>query len=265
MVMRFDGGSSVQRLGRGDASNRGRTNAIRSTNRAAGKVPGTSNYNAPAFNSFNASALTVPAQAAITPQSITPEATAAPAAPAAPNLDPNTALNDPVYQYYMNEALGGFRGQSVGELERLSNLYTDVYGATGQLKNFDTQAVQDQRRLAAEMASRGTLRSGAYAGGERGLGTQQQKQQSSQRAGIEKGYTDQTSPQALFDMGLTRGPDNKVRELVQGETTSWKDPATGETKSMQYDWTQTTAGRAAKQAALQQWVQKQLAGVTSVI
>jgi hypothetical protein len=190
---------------------------------------------------------------------------AAPAAPAAPNLDPNTALNDPVYQYYMNEALGDFRGGSVRERERLSNLYTDIYGQTGQLRNFDTQATQDQRRLAAEMASRGTLRSGAYAGGERGLGTQQQKQQGSQRASIEKGYTDQTSPQALFDMGLTRGPDNKVRELVQGETTSWTDPATGETKSMQYDWTQTTAGRAAKQAALQQWMQKQLAGVTSVI
>jgi hypothetical protein len=218
--------------------------------------------NQPVFNSFNASALTTPAQAPITPQSITP---AAPAAPAAPDLNPNVAVNDPLYQYYMNESLGGFRTQSVNERERLSNLYTDIYGETGQLKNFDTQATQDQRRLAAEMASRGTLRSGAYAGGERGLGTQQQKQQSSQRAGIEKGYTDQTSPQALFDMGLTRGPDNKVRELVQGETTSWKDPATGETKSMQYDWTQTTAGRAAKQAALQQWMSKQLAGVTSVM
>jgi hypothetical protein len=192
-----------------------------------------------------------------------PVATASPAA--APNLNPNQALNDPLYQYYMNESLGDFRGGSVRERERLSNLYTDIYGETGQLKDFDTQATQDQRRLAAEMASRGTLRSGAYAGGERGLGTQQQKQQASQRAGIEKGYTDQTSPQALFDMGLTRGPDNKVRELVQGETTSWRDPATGETKSMKYDWTQTTAGRAAKQAALQQWMQKQLAGVTSVM
>jgi hypothetical protein len=165
----------------------------------------------------------------------------------------------------MNESLGDFRGGSVRERERLSNLYTDIYGETGQLKNFDTQATQDQRRLAAEMASRGTLRSGAYAGGERGLGTQQQKQQVSQRAGIEKGYTDQTSPQALFDMGLTRGPDKKVRELIQGEEVSWKDPATGESKSMKYDWTQTTAGRAAKQAALQQWMQKQLAGVTSVM
>jgi hypothetical protein len=246
-------------------------NALRTENRAAGKVPGTANYvervasggaayNAPQFNAPQVSAAApVATGAAVEP--VQPVAVA----PAAPNLDPNTALNDPVYQYYMNEALGGFRGESVRERERLSNLFTDIYGETGQLRNFDTQATQDQRRLAAEMASRGTLRSGAYAGGERGLGTQQQKQQGSQRASIEKGYTDQTSPQALFDMGLTRGPDNKVRELVQGETTSWRDPATGETKSMQYDWTQTTAGRAAKQAALQQWMQKQLAGVTSVI
>jgi hypothetical protein len=182
-----------------------------------------------------------------------------------PNLDPNRALNDPIYQYYMNEALGGFRTQTAQERERLSNLYTDIYGETGQLKNFDTQATQDQRRLAAEMASRGTLRSGAYAGGERGLGTQQQKEQTTQRAGIERGYSDQTSPQALFDMGLARGADNKVRELVQGEEISWKDPSTGETKKMKYDWTQTTAGRAAKQAALQQWMQKQLAGITSVM
>jgi hypothetical protein len=164
----------------------------------------------------------------------------------------------------MNEALGNFRTQSTNERERLSNLFTGIYGETGQLKNFDTQATQDQERLAAEMAARGTLRSGAYAGGERGLGTQQQKEQVSQRAGIEKTYTDQTSPQALFDQGLTRGPDNKVRELVQGEIVRWKDPATGKTKRMKYDWTKTTAGRAAKQAALGQWMQNQLAGVTSV-
>ena len=182
-----------------------------------------------------------------------------------PNLDPGQALNDPIYQYYMNEAMGDFRGQGTRERERLSNLYTDIYGETGQLKNFDVQAMQDQRRLAAEMAARGTLRSGAYAGGERGLGTQQQKQQASQRAGIEKGYTDQTSPQALFDMGLKRGADNKVSELVQGEEVSWTDPSSKEKKTMKYDWSQTTAGRQAKQAALQQWLQKQLAGVTSVM
>ena len=182
-----------------------------------------------------------------------------------PSLNPEDAYGDPIYQYYMNEAMGGARGQRVQERERLSNLYTDIYGETGQLKNFDTQATQDQRRLAAEMAARGTLRSGAYAGGERGLGTQQQKQQASQRAGIERGYTDQTSPQALFDMGLARGADNKVRELVEGEEVSWKDPSSGETKTMKYDWTQTTAGRQAKQMALQQWMQKQLAGITSVM
>lgn len=230
------------------STNKGRTSALRTENRAAGKVPGTSNYSAPSFRSASAPAAATPAPAA-----------------AAPNLNPNQALNDPLYQYYMNEALAGFRGQSVRERERLSNLYTDIYGETGQLKNFDTQSTQDQRRLAAEMAGRGTLRSGAYAGGERGLGTQQQKQQVFDRAGIEKGYTNQTSPQALFDQGLTRGPDNKVRELVQGETVSWTDPATGEAKSMKYDWTKTSAGRAAKQAALQQWMNKQLAGVTSVM
>jgi hypothetical protein len=191
---------------------------------------------------------------------------AAPApTPRVPNTDPANALNDPIYQYYMNEAMGDFRSQGAQERERLSNLYTDIYGETGQLKNFDVQAMQDQRRLAAEMAARGTLRSGAYAGGERGLGTQQQKQQASQRAGIEKGYTDQTSPQALFDMGLKRGADNKVSELVQGEEVSWTDPSSKEKKTMKYDWTQTTAGRQAKQAALQQWLQKQLAGVTSVM
>jgi hypothetical protein len=165
----------------------------------------------------------------------------------------------------MNEALGTFRRGSVNEQERLANLYTSIFGETGQLKTFDTQSTQDQRRLAAEMAARGTLQSGAYAGGERGLGTLQQKEQATQRAGIERNYTDQTSPQALFEMGLFRGPDNKVRELVQGETVSWTDPNTGEAKTMKYDWTETTAGRAAKQAALQQWMNKQLAGVTSVM
>jgi hypothetical protein len=186
-------------------------------------------------------------------------------APAVNTMDPNQALNDPIYQYYMNEAMGGFRGDSVRERERLSNLYTDIYGETGALKSFDTQATQDQRRLAAEMAARGTLRSGAYAGGERGLGTLQQKEQASQRAGIERSYTNETSPQALFDMGLARGADGQVRELVQGEDVSWTDPSSGQTRTMKYDWTQTTAGRQAKQMALQQWMQKQLAGITSVI
>jgi LysM repeat protein len=197
--------------------------------------------------------------------SLPDDAAANPPAARVPNTDPSQALNDPIYQYYMNEALGDFRGQGTKERERLSNLYTDIYGETGQLKNFDVQAIQDQRRLAAEMAARGTLRSGAYAGGERGLGTQQQKQQASQRAGIEKGYNDQTSPQALFDMGLKRGTDGKVSELVQGEEISWTDPSSKEKKTMKYDWSQTTAGRQAKQAALQQWLQKQLAGVTSVM
>jgi hypothetical protein len=196
---------------------------------------------------------------------IQPRSAQQPVMQQAPNLNPNRALNDPIYQYYMNEALGGFRTNTAQERERLSNLYTDIYGETGQLKSFDTQATQDQRRLAAEMAARGTLRSGAYAGGERGLGTQQQKEQTTQRAGIERNYSDQTSPQALFDMGLARGADNKVRELVQGEEISWKDPSSGETKKMKYDWTQTTAGRQAKQMALQQWMQKQLAGITSVM
>jgi LysM repeat protein len=193
------------------------------------------------------------------------EAPAPAPAPRVPNLDPNRALNDPIYQYYMNEAMGGARSQRVQERERLSNLYTDIYGETGQLRNFDTQATQDQRRLAAEMASRGTLRSGAYAGGERGLGTQQQKQQASQRAGIEQGYTSQTSPQALFDMGLKRGADGKVSELIEGEEISWTDPSSKEKKTMKYNWSQTTAGRQAKQMALQQWTQKQLAGITSVM
>jgi hypothetical protein len=218
-----------------------------------------------------APAYVAPAAAPFTPAPFSSAPVAQPvaepaAAAATPvNFDPNKAMNDPIYQYYMNEALGDFRGQSVQENERLSNLYTGIYGETGQLKNFDTQATQDQRRLAAEMAGRGTLRSGAYAGGERGLGTQQQKEQASNRTGIEKGYSDQTSPQALFDQGLTRGPDKKVRELVQGEDVSWTDPATGETKTMKYDWTKTTAGRAAKQAALAQWMSSQLAGVTSVM
>ena len=240
------------------AQNRARTAALRSKNRNAGKISGATNFRAAAApaggkggkgNKGNKNAA----------------AAAAAVEPRIPNLDPNRALNDPVYQYYMNEALGGFRAQTAQERERLSNLYTNIYGETGQLKGFDTQSEQDRRRLAAEMAMRGTLQSGAYAGGERGLGTLQQKEQAAQRAGIEKGYNDQTSPQALFDMGLTRGADGKVTELVQGQDVSWKDPSTGETKTMKYDWTQTTAGRAAKQAALQQWVQKQLAGVTSVM
>lgn len=185
--------------------------------------------------------------------------------PSIPNLDPASALKDPTYQYFINEALGGFRNRAVTEKERLANLFTDIYGETGQLKQFDTQSLLDQRRLAAEMASRGTLRSGAYAGGERGLGTMQQKEQGMQRAGITRGYEKETSPQALFEMGLFRNPDGTVRELVQGETVTWEDPATKEKKTIKYDWTNTTYGRQAKQMALQQWMQKQLAGVTSVI
>lgn len=179
--------------------------------------------------------------------------------------DAERAMADPTTQWFLNEALGGFRNETAQLKEQLANLYTGTYGETGALKQFDTQSLTDQRRLAAEMASRGTLQSGAYAGGERGLGTQQQKVQAAQRADIEQGYTSQTSPQYLFDRGMARNPDGSVRELVEGETVTWTDPATGETKSMKYSWTNTSFGREAKQAALQQWMQKQLSGVTSVI
>jgi hypothetical protein len=180
-------------------------------------------------------------------------------------VNPKNAEKDPVYQYMINQALGDFRQRGVNEQERLSNLYTNIYGDTGQLKSFDTSATQDQRRLAAEMAARGTLRSGAYAGGQRGLGTLQQKDQATQRSGIERTYTDQTSPQALYEMGLTRGADNRVRELRQGEEISSRDPSTGEERKVTYDWTNTSEGRAAKRAALDQWMQRQLAGITSVM
>jgi hypothetical protein len=157
---------------------------------------------------------------------------------------------DPTFQAFYNPLMEkGLAGRNM-EQNRLNTLRTDTYGASGALAQNQLAATNDQNRIAEEMAYRGMLSSGAYAGPEKGRGTQSQADYGAQRRGIEQGYTSQTNPMNLLEQGLKMNPDGSISPLAPGEDIV--DPSTGQ--KVKYDWaSQTSAGRQAKLAALAQY------------
>lgn len=136
------------------------------------------------------------------------------------------------------------------EQNRLNTLRTNTYGASGALAQNEVEATKTQNRIADEMAYRGMLSSGAYAGPETGRGTQSQADYGAQRRDIEQKYTSQANPMNLLEQGLKMNPDGSISPLAPGEQIT--DPATGE--KVKYDWaTLTSAGRQARSAALAQY------------
>lgn len=174
------------------------------------------------------------------------------ATPAAPAFDINA---DPYFQQLLGTNQQTAQAEQTAGQNTLNRLHTQIYGASGQLAQADQAAQVDQRRLADEMAYRGILNSGLYAGTERGAGTQMAKGQQVQRQGIQEQYTSQTNPNDLLDQGLKINPDGSVSPIAPGENVPYVDPTTGETKMVKYDWgTHTSAGRNARQNATNQWL-----------
>lgn len=136
------------------------------------------------------------------------------------------------------------------EQGRLNNLRTSIFGAGGALAQNREEGINTQNRIADEMAYRGMLSSGAYAGSTKGTGTQAQAAYQQQDANLRNQYASQANPMNLLEQGLKMNPDGSISPLAPGEEIA--DPATG--KKVKYDWaTQTGAGRQARLAALAQY------------
>ena len=157
---------------------------------------------------------------------------------------------DPVFQNFFNPMMEQGLASRAAEQNRLNTLRTKVYGAGGALAQNELEASNAQNRLAEEMAYRGMLSSGAYAGPEKGTGRMLQGEYAAQKRGIEQGYAGQVSPQNLLEQGLKMNPDGSISPLVEGEEVT--NPQTGVKRK--YSWaTDTSAGRQAKMAALAQY------------
>lgn len=161
---------------------------------------------------------------------------------------------DPIFQAFYNPMMEQGLASRNAEQARLKNLRTDVFGVGGTIAQNQLAAINDQNRIAEEMAYRGGLYSGAYRGPEKGLGSQSQSDYALRDFGIKQKYNAEVNPDNLREQGLKMNPDGSISPLAPGETISWTNPATGKTEQTKYDWgTHTAAGRQAKQAALAQY------------
>lgn len=152
------------------------------------------------------------------------------------------------YRDALNPYSIDWRSSQNAEQERINKLRQNIYGTgetSGQLNQFNTDAETALRRLAAQYAMRGMLRSGGYGGKERGSAVQMQTQQEQQRKQITDPYTEAVNPNSLKQYGL---------EQVGGETNS----PVGMTEN--FDWLSTNQGQIARSRALQEARNAWLAG-----
>ena len=145
----------------------------------------------------------------------------------------------------------GFQGQRAAELRRLQNLRNQLFGdsamgSTGAVQRQEEMSERDRRRLAARMAVSGTLQGGAYAGTQRGLGTQQRADQDFALQELLRPFREQTASDRLNEFGLSFAPQNRVFNLQDLDLEGFS--------------TRTAVGREAaaraRQAALQQLAQR---------
>lgn len=161
---------------------------------------------------------------------------------------------DPTFQAFYNPIMEeGLAGRNQ-EQDRLNRLRTGIYGAGGALAQNQLEATNAQNRIAEEMAYRGMLSSGAYAGPKKGAGVQAQAAYAQQGRNIESQYADQTRPDLLLEQGLKMNPDGSISPLAPGEEITVEDAKTRKPMKTKYNWAaNTAAGRQAKLAALAQY------------
>lgn len=158
--------------------------------------------------------------------------------------------DDPNFQAVYNPLMEQGLASRNAEQGRLNSLRTNVFGAGGALAQNREEGINTQNRIADEMAYRGMLSSGAYAGPEKGVGTQSQAAYQQQDTNLRNQYASQANPMNLLEQGLKMNPDGSISPLAPGEEIA--DPSTGQ--KIKYDWaTQTGAGRQARLAALAQY------------
>ena len=138
-----------------------------------------------------------------------------------PNVAGEAGMSQADYLAMVEDAIFGllegtyidFQGSAADELRRLTNLRDQLYGnAEGQIGSVQRQQTtdfNDRRRLAAQRAASGMLQGGAYAGGQRGLGTQQQAAQAYALQELQRPFLEQVQSDRLAEFGLGYDPTGK--------------------------------------------------------
>jgi hypothetical protein len=138
---------------------------------------------------------------------------------AVPETAEEAGMTDEEYQQLLASTINDllrpgfidFQGTQASELRRLQNLYNQLYGTEegmiGSLQRQQQIDAQARRRLAAQRAMAGMLQGGAYAGGQRGLGTIQQAQQAYGLQEMQRPFREQTQADRLYEFGLSFDPE----------------------------------------------------------
>jgi len=174
-------------------------------------------------------------------------------AAAEPDPTPLDAEDTEMYQQLLDIARIEFENERADRLRQLRNLETELFGGGGTVEQAEFDQEQARRRLAAQMASRGTLQGGAYAGGERGLGTLQQRSQDYQIQNLIRPFQQQTDTDMLYNLGIGFDP----AEEGYGGIFSMMP-------SDEFDWTTTEAGRLASAQARQKAFEALLSGLVTL-
>jgi hypothetical protein len=151
------------------------------------------------------------------------------------------------YQDTLAGDAASWRQKQSDEIRRLNTMDTEIFGAYdpttqkrtgGKVNEFDTDAVDALRRLAAQYAARGMLQSGGYGGLKRGAAVQTQKQQGIQRQQLIDPLQQLVDPIRLQQFGLSvqAGPEGGLPVGMQ------KD----------FNWLTTNEGQVAESRALEQ-------------
>lgn len=169
--------------------------------------------------------------------------------------------NTEAYKSQLQGDYLGWQKTRADEIQRLRNLETQLFGQGGTVEQQNTQSAQDRRRLAAQMASSGTLQGGAYAGPERGLDTQMRVSQTGALQETLRPYVEQTQTNRLGELGITYDPrtqgTSQVAQSSYGGTFAQEGPT--------FDWTKSTwAGQQASAQARAAALQQLLSGMTTV-
>lgn len=160
---------------------------------------------------------------------------------------------DPLTSLLLGSAESGAQGSRAQQQQRINEQLLGIRGQGGTIAQLLQNSANDQRRLADEMAYRGLLTSGVYAGPTRGAGTELQNVYNQSISAEKQKAENLTAPNVLLEQGLRINAQGAVEPIAPGDPIPYTDPVSGETKIVNFDWKlHTAAGRQAYQNALAQ-------------
>lgn len=166
---------------------------------------------------------------------------------------PYDLTKDPLTALLLGGAEAGAQKLRATTQQDINNQLLGIRGQGGTLAQLTQNMNMDQNRIADEMAYRGLLSSGLYAGTTKGVGTMSQNEYGKQITGEKQRAEQLTAPNMLLEQGLRINAQGAIEPIAPGDPISWTDPATGQTKIVNFDWKlHTAAGREAYANALAQ-------------